>query len=193
MNESHDEAPAVAQKGISRRDILKLSGAVAIAAGSGGLTLRSLAWPEGARATHEDILENGAGKFLVDIPGAPEASANIHSISLNDLRVDVKEKKGLQEEFRVFGPGDAHFGSITIRAFVGPRTGELEQWFAEASSGAPAHRDISIVVLKPDGSAGRTFNLFDSFPLRWDPGEYGPSSTVQTETIVCKIGRVEPG
>jgi len=37
----------------------------------------------------------------------------------------------------------------------------------------------------------RRYNLMECFPIRYDPGDYSPSSTVAVETIVCKMGRVE--
>ena len=49
-----------------------------------------------------------------------------------------------------------------------------------------------VIVLRNDDTteAGR-YNLFDCFPVRWDPGEYSPTSTVAEETIVAKMQRVE--
>lgn len=35
-----------------------------------------------------NVLENGAGKFKIDIDGAPIASANVESITIEDLVID---------------------------------------------------------------------------------------------------------
>lgn len=52
-------------------------------------------------------------------------------------------------------------------------------------------QDISVIALRRDGSEARRWNVFDAFPVRWDPGDYSPSSSVAVETIVAKMGRVE--
>jgi hypothetical protein len=192
MNDAQNaqDRPAGVQRGISRRSILKLTSAVAVAAGAGGLTLKNFALPQSAGAAVGDVIP--AGNFRVEIPGAPEASANVESVSINDLRLDIRLKPvRARDEFGSFRPGDAHFGSVTIKAFAGPRTGELQQWFEQAAAGENAFRNVLVIAVKDDGTAARTFNLFDCYPMKWDPGEYSPVAAPLTETIICKIGRVE--
>ena len=38
-----------------------------------------------------EILENGAGKFKLEIEGCPVASANVESITMEDLNIDVRK------------------------------------------------------------------------------------------------------
>lgn len=142
--------------------------------------------------SEDDILENGAGKFSIEIDGCPTASANIHSISMEDLTVDVREvTSGKDWDYRKYGPGDCHYGHMTIRSRVGQDSKELYEWWMAASIGSSIRKNISVVLLKRDGSEARRFNCFDCFPVTYDPGEYSPTSNVAVETVVVNMGRVE--
>jgi len=139
-----------------------------------------------------EILENGAGKFSVDIVGCPVASANVESITVEDLVIDEREMStGADWDFRVYGPGDAHYGHITVRARVGKDSKELYQWWLDCSQGKNIRKSISVISKKRDGAEARRWNLLECFPVRWDAGEYSPSSNVACETVVAKIGHVE--
>jgi phage tail-like protein len=139
-----------------------------------------------------EILENGAGKFKIDIAGAPVASANVESITMEDLVIDEREVTcGHNWDYRDFQPGDAHWGSITIRSRVGKQSNELYQWWLDCSTGKNIRKAISVIACKRDGTEARRWDIIDAFPMRWDPGEYSPSSTVACETIVAKMQRVD--
>jgi phage tail-like protein len=140
------------------------------------------------------VLENGAGKFKIEIDGAAVASANVESITIEDLCIDEREVTcGTHWDYRMFEPGDAHFGSITIRARVGKNSNELYQWWLDCSLGKNIRKNISVIACNRDGTEARRWNVIDAFPLRWDPGEYSPSSTVACETLVAKMQRCELG
>jgi phage tail-like protein len=146
----------------------------------------------GVNEASYEVLENGAGKFKIDITGCPVASANVESITMEDLHIDEREMTtGADWDYRVYGPGDAHYGSITIRARVGKNSKELYQWWLDTSRGQNIRKSISVICLKRDGSPARQFNALECYPTRWDSGDFSPSSNVACETIVCKMGRVE--
>jgi phage tail-like protein len=146
----------------------------------------------GTNENSYEILENGAGKFKLDIEGCPVASANVESITMEDLLIDEREMTtGADWDYRVYGPGDAHYGSMTIKARVGKDSKELYQWWLDCSRGQNIRKSISVICLKRDGSEARRFNALEVFPTRWDAGDYSPSSNVACETIVAKMGRVE--
>lgn len=148
----------------------------------------------GTNESSYEILENGAGKFKIDIQGCATASANVESITMEDLVIDEREMTtGADWDYRVSGPGDAHFGSITIRARVGKSSTELYQWWLDCSQGKNIRKSISVIALKRDGTEARRWNALECFPTRWDPGEYSPSSNVACETVVCKMQLVELG
>ncbi len=135
---------------------------------------------------------NELSKFKVEIDGAPVASANVESITVEDLVIDERETTtGADFDYREFDPGDAHFGSITIRSRVGKESSELYQWWLDASRGKAETRSIWIGVTDRSGFTVREYYFDECFPTSWDPGEYSPSSNVAGETLVCKVGRVE--
>ena len=126
-----------------------------------------------------EILENGAGKFKLEIEGCPVASANVESITMEDLNIDVREMTtGADWDYRVYGPGDAHYGSLTIASRVGKDSKELYQWWLDCSRGSNVRKNISVICLKRDGSEARRFNALECFPTKWDSGDFSPSSTV---------------
>lgn len=94
-------------------------------------------------------------------------------------------------EYRVYAPGDAHYGNATFRSRVGHTSKELQAWFLDAAAGKDARKSISVICLKRDGSEARRYNLMECFPVKFDPGDYSPSSTTAVESITVKIGRVE--
>lgn len=139
-----------------------------------------------------EILENGAGKFKIDIQNCPVANANVESITMEDLTIDVREMTtGADWDYRVYGPGDAHYGSITVRSRVGANSTELYQWWLDCSRGQNVRKQISVICLKRDGSEARRFNCFECFPTRWDAADFSPSSNIACETIVANMGYVE--
>ncbi len=139
-----------------------------------------------------EILENGAGKFKIDIQGAPTASANVESITMEDLTIDVREMStGADWDYRVFGPGDAHFGSITIRSRVGNNSKELYQWWLDTSRGRNIRKQISVVALRRDGAEARSYNFLECFPTRYQPLVLDGTSRISVEEITAKCEGVD--
>lgn len=182
-------------KELTRREALKYAAAAAAVAGTVKMgLLNDLLEPQTVSAglNQDEFLENGAGEFAVDIPGLPVASANIQSISVEDLTIDVRETTTeVDWDFRTFAPGDAHYGKATFKSRVLPESKELLQWLEDASVGKNVRKNITVILKARDGSEARRWNLMECFPIKYDPGDYSPSSTTRLETIVVKIGHVE--
>lgn len=107
-----------------------------------------------------------------------------------DYPVDLAAAR--RGNFRLYGPGTPHFGNARISAVAGSEDAkELYQWWLDTSRGKNIRKNITVNLYKSDKSAGREYTLLDCFPTRWDPGEYSPSSQVQTETVTVKMGRIE--
>lgn len=141
---------------------------------------------------HDEILENGAGKFAIDIEGAPIASANVESITVEDLVVDEREvTTGSDWDYRTYAPGDAHYGSITIRSRVGEKSTELYQWWYDSSRGENIRKSISVIAKKRDGSEARRFNFFECFPVRYQPFVLDGSVRHAAEEVTASCERVE--
>jgi|GEM_PF-1804530 phage tail-like protein len=139
-----------------------------------------------------EILENGAGKFKIDIQGAQTASANVESITIEDLVIDVREMTtGADWDYRVYGPGDAHYGSITIRSRVGKDSKELYQWWLDTSRGKNIRKQISVIALRRDGSEARSYNFLECFPTRYQPLVLDGTSRVSVEEVTAKCEGVD--
>ena len=111
----------------------------------GLLVFQHLEANAGVNENSYEILENGAGKFKIDIVGCPIASANVESITVEDLVIDEREMTPRDDpEYRVYGPGDAHYGSITIQSRVGKDSRELYEWWLDTSRGKEDRRDIRL-------------------------------------------------
>jgi hypothetical protein len=168
---------------LDRRDVFKL-GLVAVAAGL---------VPASATAENPVPPPQSTARVVVDIPGLPEASRGTFAVEIDPLEIRV-EAHGRQRDgsFRVFHPGDAHFGyaSFTSACTLGGSK-ELQAWWQEAAKGKNIRKNITVTLFKSDKSPGRSYTLMDCFPTQWSSVNFDTSSTVQTETIRVKCGRIE--
>ena len=114
-------------------------------------------------------------------------------LAIDSLNIDAREMTtGLDVEYRLYGPGAAHWGSFkfTSACTLGGSK-ELQAWWQEAAKGKNIRKNITVQLLKSDKSPGRSYNLFDCFPTQWSSVNFDTSSTVQTETLTCKVGYIE--
>jgi len=139
----------------------------------------------------DEFLENGAGKFAVDIPGCPVATANIQSVQVEDLTIDVRETTcGVDWDFRTYAPGDAHYGKATFRSRVGKNSRDLIEWLNDAASGKNVRKNIAVIVKDRAGAEARRWNLLDALPVAWTvPDEAGE----EVATVVLRYGRIVTG
>lgn len=155
------------------------------------LTLRGpLAGAQWGASDSYEVLENGAGKFAIEIDGAPLSSANVESITMEDLVIDEREMTtGVDWDYRVYGPGDAHYGSISIRSRASEST-ELFDWWAKAAQGQISRKNISVVALKRDGGEARRYNYLECFPVKYMPHSLDQPGAEATEGILVRCGGV---
>ena len=145
----------------------------------------------GVNENSYEVLENGAGKFKLEIDGAPTASANVESITMEDLVIDVREMTtGADWDYRVFGPGDAHFGSITIRSRVGKDSRELYQWWLDTSRGKNIWKSISVTILDRDGGEARRIDYVECFPTTYKAFVLDGSTDVALEGVTVTCGGI---
>ena len=141
-------------------------------------------------AAGDEVLANAYG-FGVDIAECPDLSKNIREIEIDQTTVDVREMTtGLDVEYRLFGPGATHWGQARFTSAVtlgGSK--ELKAWFDEASSGKSIRKNITVTLFKSDKTPGRSYNLFDCYPVQWSHGTDAWGLPVVTLTV--EIGRVE--
>lgn len=175
---------------IERRRILTFGAVTALSAWSAldGSPIPALKAQEPGALNGEGLVS-----FVVTIPGLPEASKNIREIAIDELNIDAREMKGDRDVgVRTISPRRMHFGSarITSACTLGGSK-ELQAWWQEAAKGKNIRKSVTVTLFKSDKSPGRSYNLLDCFPTQWSSVNFDTSSTVQTETITVKMGRVE--
>ena len=179
---------------LNRRDFLKygaMAGGMAGVLSALGPPLSILPGPAAvaSQVDQDELLVSG--NFKVDIQDCPVASANVQSIQIEDIKIDVIEMPPDNDNYRQYAPGDAHYGKATIQArFVKGRK-ELLQWLEDAAAGKNVRKNITVTLLDRRGNPGRSYGLMDCFPISWTAMNFDTSSTVQTETLTVKVGRIE--
>jgi hypothetical protein len=168
----------------------------AFAAGFGAVALAAtslLAGEQRAANTEAggyEVIANAFG-FKIDIPGAADASKNIREIAIDELNIDVREMTtGLDVEYRLYGPGQAHWGNARLTIDCDKRgSKELQLWFQEAAKGKNIRKNITVTLFKSDKTAGRTYNLISTFPVAF--ADCDGSSPDQGATITVAPERIE--
>jgi len=134
---------------------------------------------------------------IVEADGSVVPIEGLLEIDIDDVTWDYKTLESPKEEtrvdlsasasqgYRLYGPGRAHWGNATFTTAAGGSK-ELQAWFQEAAKGKNIRKDIQVTLKKSNKSAGRSYTLFDCFPVAFDT-----SSSVQTETLKVNIGRIE--
>ena len=119
-------------------------------------------------------------KMSVEIEGLKALSANVCSIAIDPLDLDVK------------APGKELDVRAVIRANGTPQVRkEIQAWFASAHSrNAPPLRSIEIVLVHRDGGS-RTYNLYEAFPIRFSAGDFTTDVETCLEELVVQVTRVE--
>lgn len=190
--------PLVRRRAFLKHAGLAAAGAVAIGHAGDG-TARAL---DRRQAEHFDAAADRPSAaaarldFRVLVDGAPAPFApNLESLVIDDLVIDARETTtGVDVEYRVYGPGEAHFGKATFRCRLDKNMKDdtsLGQWWRDCASGRNIRKSISVICLKRDGSPARTFNLIDCFPTAFAPGEIGAGDRLVVERLVLQIGRIE--
>ncbi len=139
-----------------------------------------------------EVIANAYG-FGVDIPSCPEASKNIRQIHIDDLHLDCRETtSGLDVEYRLYGPGQAHWGSarFTSACTLGGSK-ELQAWFMEVVSGKNIRKNITVTLFKSDKTAGRSYTLLDCFPTQFRSNPIEGSPKTPTMMLEVEFSSVE--
>jgi hypothetical protein len=157
---------------LSRREVLKL-GAAAVALAAGGLGAGRLFLPE----TDQTLLRVGdmpgddMTHFVVDIPGAAEASAAIREVAVDGLTIDALGTRPASARLTVPAATDA--------------AEELASWFEQTRNGQASSKTITVTVFKPDRTEAVSYCLVDCLPTDWT--EVAGSA----HTLTVRVGRIE--
>ena len=169
---------------IERRDLLKF-----------GATAAVFSWSAAtATAAQEIVLPPGTDRLLdfeIDIPGLPNASKNIVEIAFEEMQVSARQPAAAKARLQSIKPRSIDLGCLTLTSAVAGGSKELKAWFDEARAGKNIRKNITITLFKSDKTPGRHYLLYDCFPTQWSSVNFDTSSTVQTETLTVKMGRLE--
>ena len=168
---------------VTRRDALRFGAATATVIGG----LQIIAAPAAAAA--QDAIS-----FTVEIEGCPDASRNIREVAIDELNIDTLDVTSGQDplSFRTYVPGETHLGEATLVSGSTPAgAAQLRGWADGWASGKRDFRRIAVRILDKQGQPTRGYELIDCFPTQWSGVNFDESSSVQTETIRVKVGRIE--
>jgi phage tail-like protein len=107
--------------------------------------------------------------FLVEIDGITQASF-LEVDGLN-VTVDVIEyREGSDPNNPILVPGLVHYGPLVLRNGV-TANNELLNWMEDVTAGSFTRKNLSIVLLDPDGSEIARYNLWGAWPSHWNLGK----------------------
>ncbi len=138
-------------------------------------------------------------------PGAaPVALQGVQDLAVDDIVFDYKAvaspppgspadlAAAQQADYRLYSPGQAHWGNARITLDSGPDADKLHSWMKDAFDQKALRKNISVTLFKSDKTAGRSYNFFDCFPVRYEmPNLNSSSSAHATERLTVSIGHIE--
>lgn len=138
-----------------------------------------------ASATNFAVLLGGNGQT--------QECSNIEWIEVDDLNIDVREMTtGLDVEYRLYGPGQAHWGQARFSSGRGGSK-EVREWFESAAAGKDVRKQITINLREHQRDA-RRYNFYDCFPVAIQGGEVDPATgavTNEVYTVQIDSGSIE--
>lgn len=123
------------------------------------------------------------------------------TISVNIGGVDFGTVEGLRglgvlsPEEELKHPGRTTYSDVTLkRGYTGST--DLQEWATKASTEGELCRDctknIKIIMINRSGEVVRTFNLIDTFPIRWGIStDTDNSGSRAVETLEIRVNRIE--
>ncbi len=138
-------------------------------------------------------------------PGAvPVTLQGVQELSIDDIVFDyqavaspppgspVDLSSAQQGDYRLYSPGQAHWGNARITVDPGVGGDSQYQWWQDAVSGKGIRKNISVTLFKSDKTAGRRYNFFDCFPVSYQPPNLNSASSAHaTERLTVNIGHIE--
>ncbi|WP_293993801.1 phage tail protein [Sphaerotilus sp.] len=104
--------------------------------------------------------------FVVEVQGV--AQGRFVECSSLGVRVNViRQREGGNKAITHLIPGSVDYAPVTLRYGL-TRSRELWDWMQKIVQGTVERRNVSIVMLQPDGSTeAMRWNLFDCWPSEW--------------------------
>ena len=134
-----------------------------------------------------------AYNFKLEIQGVAEG----HFTECLDMDIAIQEleyrEAGTSQVVRKI-PGRTEYASLTLRYGLTDST-DLWSWFQQSVKGAVERRNVSIVLLGPEGvNEALRWNLFNAWPSRWRGMPLGTlSREMAIETLTLAFDTLERG
>ncbi len=139
----------------------------------------------------ELTLITGFALYFVDSQGNRTPTGSWQSISGGEECVEVVETTTGENQHEQKRPGQAYFTDITLKGPLSKDRKAVMDWINDTAKGKAQARNLVLVFLNDKGEGQRTWNLLDTYPVSYTPGDYSPSSKENVETIKAKPGMIE--
>jgi len=134
-----------------------------------------------------------AFNFKIEIQGVTEGHfAECSGLGMRVQVLSYREGGNNQVTHRI--PGAVDYAAVTLRFGLTPST-ELWQWMQKISQGNVERRNVSIVMLEPDGNTeALRWNLLNAWPSEWVGAPLNAAGNeLAIETITLVFESLERG
>ncbi len=107
--------------------------------------------------------------FLVEIDGLVE-SRFMEVEGLNVTIGVVEFREGGGSTAPILLPGLANYGPLVLRNGL-MASNELLDWMTATVNGSMTRRNLSVIILDPEGNEQVRYNFYEAWPSRWSLGK----------------------
>ncbi len=132
-----------------------------------------------------------AYNFVLDIQGVGSGYfSEVTGPSVSIETIEYREGGGAPAVRKL--PGQVRYGDVLLKWGM-TESRDLWDWMDAGTKGVAERRNVSVILLKPDGQQEDTrWNLFGCWPRHWTgPDLIGTSNQVAIETLTLAIERLE--
>jgi phage tail-like protein len=132
-----------------------------------------------------------AYNFMLDIQGVQSAYfTEVSGLDVSIETIEYREGGGASAVRKL--PGRVRYGDITLKWGLS-ESRELWDWLMTTAEGTSDRRDVSVILLKPDGQQEETrWNLFNTYPTGWRGARLEAlGNQVAIETLTLAVERLE--
>ncbi len=132
-----------------------------------------------------------AYNFVLDIQGVQSGYfTEVSGLSVSVESIEYREGGGAPAVRKL--PSRVKYGDVTLKWGMS-ESRELWDWLMATAQGTFERKDVSVVLLKPDGQQEEArWNLFNTYPSEWRGAPLDAmSDQVAIETLALAVERLE--
>lgn len=132
-----------------------------------------------------------AYNFVLDLQGNQLGCfAEVSGLGVSVETIEYREGGGAPAVRKL--PGRVSYGDVTLKWGL-TESRELWDWLMATTAGNFERRDVSVILLKPDGQQEATrWNLFNTYPCDWRGAPLDAlGNQVAIETLTLAVERLE--